>query len=211
MKSNALLKLVLCILSGCCLMILSEASFAKLYQIDLIVFSHITAAGVNQEQWPLISLPASKFEDAISLNNTRQDGYYQALPSENFLLKREAYALNSTWGYNVIFHATWQQPVTSDRANPIRINGQNAKNLVSVDGLMRLNVNHYFNVHFNLYFAVPRNLLSRLDAGNHIPSGSDPVYFHFSETRRMKSHELNYIDNPLFGVLIKIIPVNSKK
>ncbi|MBS0351525.1 MAG: hypothetical protein JSR33_10145, partial [Proteobacteria bacterium] len=40
-------------------------------------------------------------------------------------------------------------------------------------------------------------------------SNQADVRFNLIQNLRMKSEELNYIDHPLYGVLIKIIPLGS--
>lgn len=191
----------------------ADIASAAVYQIEMIVFSHLTTSGVTQEDYPSVNAPPS-FTNALSLENQNASGYYQQLAANEFVLQREQTEFNRNPGYRTLLHAAWQQPFAGASAPTIHVFGGhsydvNGQTQYSVNGTVRVNVERYFNVALNLYFAVPENMLARYDNRNYFHNTNNLVYFHLTETRRMKSHELNYIDYPLFGVLIKIVPVNS--
>ena len=69
-----------------------------------------------------------------------------------------------------------------------------------------------FNIDANLLFIVPTRLLQKIDLTNYFNHWSQPnFYFLFSQHRRMRSNELNYLGNSLLGMLIKIIPISNEK
>ncbi len=177
---------------------------AAVYQVEMIIFSHLTQSGVTQEQWQSSNPPPS-FSNTLSLQNTNASGYYQALSPEQFVLKREQSEFNRNPQYRTLLHTAWLQPFAGSTPPAIHL----IDNHSAVNGTVRINVNHYFNVALNLYFAVPENMLARYDNRNYFHHSNNLVYFHLTETRRMKSQELNYIDYPLFGVLIKIVPAKK--
>ena len=80
-----------------------------------------------------------------------------------------------------------------------------------VNGVMSLYLNRYINTQFNLAFAMPT---SQFEALNHNPQSTQPsheavTYLMLNQKRRTKSNELNYIDHPVYGILMKIIPINE--
>jgi hypothetical protein len=209
MKWSIVIKFILGLISLCYVGLTNAA----VYQVEMIIFSHLTTSGVTQEQWPSVNPPPS-FADALPLQNSNASGYYQALGSNEFILQREQAEFNRNGGYRTLVHAAWLQPFTGSSAPTIHIFGgnnydANGQTQYAVNGTVRVTVNRYFNAAFNLYFAVPENMLARYDNRNYFHNTNNLVYFHLTETRRMKSHELNYIDYPLFGVLIKIVPIKA--
>lgn len=180
---------------------------ASVYQIEVIAFSHVNSRSVNQEQWQSANQPPS-FSDALSLNNQNANNYYQALSPAQFLMQREQAEFNRNPEYRTILHTAWLQPFTGGTSPTIHLTGDGGP--YSINGTIRISLDRYFNTSFNLYFAAPENALARYDTHNSFHQSDNLVYFHIQEKRRMKSHELNYIDFPLFGVLIKIIPVEQK-
>lgn len=162
---------------------------AAAYQVEMIIFSHLTPEGIAQEQWPLIT-PPNDFQNASEI---------PALPVSAFIMQREQLDFKRNPGYNVLLHTAWSQP--NRGSGPLlHVQGD------GVNGTIRISVDRYFDVRFNLYFAVSENTLASIGKNGYFKNSSNLVYFHLKETRRMKSHEMNYIDNPLFGVLIKIVP-----
>ena len=102
-----------------------------------------------------------------------------------FILKNEQNQLNQKPTYQILLHIAWRQSVVDARhAQTMHIQGKN------VDGTICVSIRRYLNVTLNLLFK------NNLD------------YFYLSENRRMRSNELNYIDFPVYGVLIKIVPNN---
>lgn len=100
-------------------------------------------------------------------------------------LKNEQNQLNQNPTYQTLLHITWRQPVVDARhAQTIHIQGNN------VDGTICVSIQRYLNVTLHLLFK------NNFD------------YFYLSENRRMRSNELNYIDFPVYGVLIKIVSNN---
>ncbi len=192
---------------------------AETYQIELIIFSHITAQGVNSEYWPILSAPTISSESP------------QITPNHNNSLSKEVAKLAQTPGYKVLFHATWLQDVKGPAdAKWIHIYGgkgyDDAGNAVNentdasadyhaaahwqVDGLMRLDVTRYFDINYRLYFAAPMSDIQDLSNTDNFSRQTQALtYFEFNQFRRTKSGELNYIGHPLYGVLVNIAKVSA--
>lgn len=211
------------------------------YQIELLIFSHIDAAGVNSEQWPVITQPKLNLATAWGLNplvdnNATTDGLtktYQLLPNYNFNLTNTDQKLIDTDGYKVLLHIAWQQDLTDPKsAKWIHIFGGNGYdndgNVIiqdtdgrasydqaphwQVDGLLRLDTVRYINSHYKFYFATPTTDIQALSNTDNFAKLDDPlIYFTLNQKRRMRSNELNYIGHPLYGVLVNITKVDLSK
>jgi hypothetical protein len=226
------------ILSGV-LLALSIAAYAgpQLYQVELIVFSHITANGLNSEQWPIIKNPGLNLSSSFGLKPLLQNtddpaakiDSYQVLPNFNFTLNKIGNKLIQTPGYNVVMHIAWQQ--TLDRphqARWIHVFGgtgyDDEGNAVAqdmdgsatydqaqhwqIDGLLKLDTVRFINTKYNFVFAAPTGQIQDLSTNNNFNDIDSPLlYFRLDQNRRMRSDELNYIGHPLYGVLINVTKV----
>lgn len=216
--------------------IASANDFAgKWYQVELIIFSHITANNLNAEKWPIIVPRDFNRSNIVQLLAKNQTDYvkqhFRLLTNNAFQLKREQEKLNRKPGYHVLLHLVWQQLINNRRlSKSIHLFGGNTYNQAGkimpssdsqfanrnfslkrqVDGTITISVNKYFNVDLNLYFAAPLAQLVRLSRTNYFQDVHKGLaYFHLLQSRRMRSNELNYFDYPLYGALIKITHIKQ--
>ena len=204
------------------------------YQIEMIVFSHITEATLHSEKWPAINPQPIRDDFAFKLNPQALTSYlstthFYPVPTSELQLNRMAARINRNANYKVLLHYGWQQQFPpSTTAQPIHLysndteagttNSQNpnADHVISydsqsiwpVDGEVAISLNRFFNIKLNLLFSIPTNQLPS-DVNANTPFASSYAYFHLIEKRRMRSKELNYIDSPLFSIIIKITPVKD--
>ena len=223
--------LLLCLLMLVC----GFASAApKQYQVELIIFSHITPLALDSEQWPLLKNAISPHgnANAITLLPTPdKQTTFALLPQQDFLLKKEQNLLNKDADYHTLLHVAWRQPMYSpSNSQSVRLYGgktydndgnaslentndaraYNSETNWQVNGSIKIGVQRFLNVDLNLLFVAPVDQLPDLSSDeNYTKVTSNLVYFHLLEHRRMRSNELNYIDFPLYGVLIKIVPIES--
>ena len=200
-----------------------SSSFANLqphqYQVELIVFSHINAKGLNSEYWPAytpIALNNSKIISLSSSNNTVPGNAFTLLPKNEFRLNREAERIASRPGYKLLLHIAWRQTFTNPAPTEFihlyggntYTNSNNTANNWQLNGILSISVNRYFNVNFNLNLAEPANQIQRfLNRDNQNNVLNHFAYFRFSQSRRMRSNELNYFGHPLYGIIMKISKV----
>ena len=217
--------------------IASDAPVLPTYQIELIVFSHLTNKNISSEKWPQVLPDSIKHAWAFNATPDLNNAYlaqvnFNPLPTDLYQLTPMVKTLDAKTDFQVLLHMAWQQIVLpDDSAQTIHLYGSNALHKASadqeqdigihedlpyntnsnweVDGEMGLSVKRYFDTHFNLLFAIPTSALSSASDAFITPSHGPLTYFHLLENRRMRSGELNYIDNPLFGVLIKISKVKD--
>lgn len=175
---------------------LAETAFDRTYNVQILVFSHITLQSLQAEQWPFLS-------------QTVLDSFNQSLSSDQTvkparLLQREKKILERNPDYRILFSGSFTRTWHGDTDTvsfPIS-NGSNLK------GNMSIMLDHYFNVHTDLLLTEPTAFLEKLDTNNYFKNWNhDTFSFQFSQDRRMRSNELNYLGYPLMGVLIKIIKV----
>lgn len=191
-----------------------ETAQARIYQIELIVFSHLTQQSVSQEQWPMVNPNDFDLNNALRLKaDNNQSDNYTLLPPNQFTLKKEQQALNKKSTYHTLLHVAWRQVVYAPRdSRAVSIEGGNTYNIDGktqrqLTGTVRVSIQRYLNVSLNLLFIAPTSQLSHLANNDYFANAGPYVYFHLSQNRRMRSKELNYIDFPLYGVLIKVIPI----
>lgn len=148
------------------------------------------------------------------------------LQSSYYFLNPVLNKLNQSPAYQVILHTAWTQAVHDTKHERwIHIYGghgfDNNGNVVAqdldgtvpydlaahwqVDGLMKLNLIHYFNTRYIMYFVAPTADIQNISQNTNFQNIDNPLlYFKLDQTRRMRSNELNYIGHPMYGVLIKI-------
>jgi hypothetical protein len=209
-------KLILILLLLPCLL-----SAAQLYKVELIVFSHVTAAGLNSETWPIPAmLPDLKNVENLMPAET-PPGVYQVLPSSEFTLNRDAAELAKTKDYPVLVHLAWLQSGQATRESPrvhivggpgydangqVVAEGQPAQ-FWAVDGFVRVSRPYTFQVDANLVLTVPKNIVHGLTAKL---TQDVPVYqFTLIQSDHPKLKEVYYFDHPLFGMLLQITPVKN--
>ena len=80
----------------------------------------------------------------------------------------------------------------------------------SSNGLLAIKLDHYFNLKFNFVLAIPTANLTSIDSSwDDNKFWGDYSYFHFLNSRRMRSEEINYIDFPLLGIIVLITPLGA--
>jgi Peptidoglycan-binding protein, CsiV len=172
------------------------------YQIEIIVYSHLNEDALRSEFWPrqtAITIPANTLE--ISKERLVAPNHWQLAPLQQSLKKN---------GDTILLHTAWTTSATQARqGETIHLQG-NQDNSNALNGILGVRLDRYFNITLNLQFSVPWQSLANLHLTNieHNPNDSN-VIFRLSQDLRMRSDELNYIDHPLFGVLIKIIPLGN--
>lgn len=170
----------------------------KWFQVEMIVFSHLTKQGITSEHWDLLSRPNFNNLELLQFDSP---GIEQLTP-QAFTMNKEQRILSNQPNYQVLLHTAWKQQVYEPRdAQALQI----ANNEQGLDGTVTVSVRRYLRVNFNLYFAMPADQLSAVVGNEYSNATQDGfAYFHLVQSRRMRSNEINYIGHPLYGVLIKI-------
>ena len=176
---------LLCALTALCCLSIQVASAAQ-YDVEVIVFRNL-AARDDGEQWPAdTSVTTGRFA-----RSPLQQGL-ENLPDSQFALNGVAGALQRSGAYQVLAHRLWRQS-GYDRlsAVPYLLHATRGSAVYELDGSITLIRERY------LHLAVDLTLTSR------------DVLYQLDETRRMRSGELHYFDNPRFGVIARVTPYES--
>lgn len=208
----------------------------KTYQIEMIIFSQINKTAIDSEEWPptdAFILPDTKVATLVPNNNgldapTTGQNQIQLLPTSKFKLNAIEAHLDRSPNYKPIMHIAWlcsfDKPVNK---LPIHIQGGQYYNdngslidkpttddqntlIPQVDGLVSIKLNRFFDVTANLVFSAPLKQIASIgqtDYFNNFDSGL--LHFHLLQSRRMRSSELNYIDFPLYGIVMEVFPVKN--
>lgn len=173
------------------------------YQINIIVFEHITPDALTSELW----LPITNPPNVENLYTP------DLLPQDDGQLKAEKHRLERSRYYKILYDGSWKQqiPITN-KAEPLRITDWvNINGVNQLDGTITISRQKYFSLTANLILTEPIAYLNQFAIGNYDPgiANNNLISFEMQQTRRMKSKELNYFDHPLFGMLIKIMPIDQ--
>jgi hypothetical protein len=163
--------------------LLSGLSHADpLYQVDLIVFAHKTAATSG-------SAPALDHSgntgSTIALSNAISDTQspYHLLPPASSQLRNEYWSLSHKPDYQILAHYTWLQPGNNQRPVALPSMAQFGWN---IEGTLRIRRSNYYLLDTNLLFT------------------HDKGSFAFEKTQRLKPGAVYYLDHPQAGMLIKV-------
>lgn len=200
----------------------------RLYKIQLIVFSRFSNKAFTQEHWPLLDTLNLNYTTAAKLFYPTTNATYQpinyadtVLPSSENLLASDVQHLENSSLYKVVMNVSWIQPLVANKNTSLYITGGHAYdsggNVIEsqdltnrppaqweVSGLLTFKLTRFIETHFQLLFAVPKETLEQYAPNTEfINTNNDFGYFQLLQSRRMRSDQLNYIDYPIYGVLIK--------
>jgi peptidoglycan-binding protein CsiV len=132
-------------------------------------------------------------------------------------LTAEVKALNRQRHLRPVIHKRWRQPIPArDRPQPIYVSSEfttsapgTSAGFAKIEGYISVTVGRYLHFAPTLWYhadtlgvaPVPLPVMGPL------PELADNRYFVLSESRRMRSAELHYLDHPKLGVLVRIDPV----
>ena len=161
-----------------------------LYQIDMIVFTHLQAS-LTPAEHSLAPLLSPDTSHAIPLQNNAGDASspFHILSPSTSHLRNEYWALNRKPQYQILFHYTWLQP--SNNQQPVALSQTNIGGW-NVEGTLRIRQSNYYLLDTELLFSAPN---------------SPQIAFMFSQKQRLKPDVLYYLDHPQAGMLIKVHPL----
>jgi hypothetical protein len=183
------------------------------YQVELIVYTNNDPAALYTEHW---REPDARpvMEGAVELTSgtgAPATTPFQLLPREQMQLTDVFDKLARDSRYTPRIHVAWRQAVQDRQsATPVQIHSRYplpADYLEQADipshqdqisGTVKISVERYLHISADLLYNRPT---AASDAGADVP-----MDYLLQETRRTRSEELQYLDHPLFGVLVRIVP-----
>jgi hypothetical protein len=200
------------------------------YAIDIVVFEDSKARYPGSEQWAAAANTdeAAPTTEASTGKQTSLTGKLDAVLKPNIrdinpgsydLLNSAVKRLTSSPRYHILVRKSWLQPGL-DRSNAVDIDLSSTGNPAATDttgsisGSVKIVLERYLHLYTDLVYHKPGS--SEADTGISITPASTSVSpsfqtenFVIRDHRRMRSKELHYIDHPLVGILIKIVPVET--
>ncbi len=191
----------------------------KNYLVEVVVFENIAEA----KKATAGSLYFPRINSAIGLNSDQAAAAGFALLDEALTLDDAAQKIRNSGNYRLLKHFAWRQPgLDSKNAKAIRINlgstmpiyipedvkpykkfipasaqpepGRTRKiTTTTVTGYLKVRLQRFLHLDARLVFTDTENQRS----------------YRLSQSRKMRSGEFHYIDNPRFGLLVKILPLEA--
>ncbi|GGY71002.1 hypothetical protein GCM10011613_14440 [Cellvibrio zantedeschiae] len=190
----------------------------RMYQVELIVFAR--AETNPQEHWPT-DVKLSYPENLVSLKNESNPDGFSLLPSAERSLNSQAATLARSGTYTLLYHQAWRQMIYARKTNIFISGGKTFGGHQELEGSIALSVGQFLKIQTNLWLSqfVPAgtNLtdtwpeLPSLPFTDTAQSDKNQDYLikrivKVSQDRSMRSNEVHYIDHPLLGIIVKIIP-----
>ena len=211
-------------------LLIAQPALAKDYIIELLVFKHTTRAnGINWQ--PGVLLPARA--DGLPVFGSSGDSAgFQAMPTGPALTEM-AETLSRSKRYPMVAYRTWQQPgLARDDAQAIRFNvGQRVDVWDTGEQPPRADAKHGVGDDFHDFTLATMdpsqggarrrtymiNGTVTVTLGRYLHLYTDLVYIDLrtglstlqKSHRRMRSKRSHYIDNPAFGIIAHITPVED--
>jgi hypothetical protein len=188
--------------------LLSLLSFASLaddtpwYEVEIIVFAQAKGSYHDSENWSQ-DLAAPNFANAKALAPAGSGRAFQALDASHFRLQREWNKLQNSSEYHPLLHMGWIQPgLANDKAVGVLVEaGAPSADLGGAQPLSGV-----ITVELSRYLHLDANLLYRKAVTPSSEGAPKFETYQLSESRRMRSREIHYLDQPMFGVIALITP-----
>ncbi|MBX2836408.1 MAG: peptidoglycan binding protein CsiV [Gammaproteobacteria bacterium] len=215
-----LTQLVRCLSLFVCLTLLgTSTAVAKDYLVEVVLFEHVT----NENSSSVRQLYFPKLPSAIGLNSdAARDAGIQKIESD-FTLTDSAEKITQSGRYRLLRHFAWRQPGLDSRSSQsIRINVGTVSTVYipeDVKGfgefipasanpepgrtreLRTTTVNGRIKVHLGRFLHMKVQLVYTDETAGRS--------YRLSQSRKMRSRELHYIDNQKFGILTRILPIDE--
>ncbi len=194
----------------------------KYYSVELVLFKQINTQGMQDEHWSRPNVTTDSITtNSITNNDSTTWAEYniqnkQFLPIANgiselseqhYKLTDSADQLRFSNNYKLLAHFGWVQGSRSKkRALPIRITSNKFSTNIIPSGELKIYASRFLHVQVDLKATqcVSNDTTSNLASKPCV----NQVYV-FKQNRKMRSRELHYLDNPIFGMLIYITPFRS--
>jgi hypothetical protein len=186
---------------------------ARRYQVELLLF--LNGGRGNKEALPE-QTPAPSASGALLLQGSAAASQgITLLGTSARTLGPGHYTLDRSGRYQTLLHLVWRQVIGGRAAAPrlyFQVPWPAAGDAIDplappprLAGTLRMSRGRFLHAELDLVF---RERLARGAPGT---DQGEPVYrvYRMQEKRRMRSGELNYLDHPALGALIRVTPLHS--
>jgi len=199
----------------------NSQSHERLYQVELIIFSRYE--GNPQEHWPR-DVKLAYPENLVSLKTEGGSSEsFSVLPASERALNSQAATLARSGSYTLLYHQAWRQMIYGRKTNIAISGGKSFGNHQELEGSIALNVGQYLKIQTNLWltqFAPPGTTITEtwpelpllpntLEESEKSQDYLIKRIVKISQERTMRSNEIHYIDHPLLGIIVKIVPYDA--
>lgn len=185
----------------CCV----SASFStyadeNLYQVELIIFEHTNPKRFNTEHWPKF---VGKLDPASAIDINDPEAiqpvgeFVTLVGSKQMILNSEANKIKATPTTRFIKHVAYQQFMyLNEKSKAIYLTAGNDQEVAAL--LTIKPVRNAFNLDLDLIYKLQPN-------EKNLAPGVDEL--RITRSVKFKKKEVYYIDHPVIGILITIVPV----
>jgi hypothetical protein len=173
------------------------------YNVEIIVFRAAAAVG-GAENWSAEAGGAARIIAGDESGGGSQVGHFVSeLPSSAWQLGELESRLRASGGYVPVAHAAWSQTASSWGTRAGFALQRLGINVPGLSGTVYLEHGQFLHLGMSLSYADP-SPPEGLGAAPGTP-------FTINESRRVKFYERNYFDNPAFGVIALVTPVQGAR
>jgi len=201
------------------------------YIVEIVLFEQLNKEGQNDEFWSKasvlnidsnnhidISPPDNQLTDdspALAEYDMNRRSFrpltngISELSKKNYKLSDSAGHLRYSKNYKLLAHFGWtQRSLSKNRSLPIRLTAnQFASDLIPA-GELKLYVSRY--LHLQVDLIASKCTTEKIASDSNISSNECVKQnYLFKQNRKMRSRELHYLDNPVFGMLVYITPFKA--
>ena len=154
------------------------------YDVEIILFEQLNANAVPNTP-TAAAAPVLPAEPPVAAT---PDTRFEPLPPDKLQLRPEYQSLRTSKSYRPLLHLGWRQQVLGPRNSVARpMLEQTGSGLINGD--LKIYMETFLHIDLDLTFEVPGEGSYRL-----------------RDSRRVRSRETHYFDNPRFGILIRLTP-----
>lgn len=198
--------------------ILCNAAHARDYLIEIVLFENL-----ENRQTTASGLYYPKLEKSIRLNTEAAAAAGFRAIETGLSLNDNAASIAASRGFKLLEHMAWRQPGLDEKqAIAVRINvGKNKKvfipdDLGDFDAFIPASANQT-PTHARAINTTQLSGTIEIQLGRFLHMNALLVFtdaetqqsFRLNQHRKMRSRELHYIDNPRFGILTRILPIED--
>jgi len=193
-------------------------AFAIDYKVEIILFEHVNGGADIRSG---LRFPRTGNAFGLTTDTAAQNDF--TLLDSGYEMIEAAETIKNSGKYRLLQHFMWQQPgLDSDNAKAVRINVGRVSTMYIPESLQGLG--KFVVASANPQPGREREIRSttvngtlKVRLGRFLHLETHLVYtdserqtsFPLYQSRRMRSRELHYIDNPRFGILARIVPVEG--
>jgi hypothetical protein len=184
------------------------------YIADMLVFEHRASDAWLEEYWPLLPLKLDASDADIALTPSISGFGWKWLNTGAAGMKSAEQRLSGSSEYRVLARASWIQPAQpKDKGKTAVFEATHPDNATQIQ--VRVFIHKQKFEHIQLEAQMEKTIplgVRELFAIKHKQAIADlPETWRFSlsESRKLKTGELNYFDHPQFGVLILLTPIEA--